>query len=254
MRNNLTYIVCTVARCFSPHTAKCNWFHCQMAWKIYARYGLHFSAILSIDSGMRAYICRWFIPTTALFAAVLNPYISLTFYRLANDWDCMYLCMWTCTCRHSGRVGTHAWRTFPTNSSWMSTARPVIGRQHVGPRRSTRCVSTNACFLTDHVACRHTSSAITATTLCLKKNVPPSTCYNLNMHDPITIIFGRSVTQKVWNIWWFDFPPHLSSASALPCEIGNPEDSTLVHCVCNTVQLVQCYRLPFTWTIPQYSL
>jgi len=37
----------------------------------------------------------------------------------------------------------------------------------------------------------------------------------------------------------FIFPPHLSSASALPCEIGNPEDSALVHCACNTVKLLQ---------------
>jgi len=35
-------------------------------------------------------------------------------------------------------------------------------------------------------------------TLCLK-NVPPSTCYNLDIHDPITIIFGRIVTEKVRN-------------------------------------------------------
>jgi len=30
-----------------------------------------------------------------------------------------------------------------------------------------------------------------------QKNVPPSTCYNLDIHDPIKIIFGRSVTEKV---------------------------------------------------------
>jgi len=33
-------------------------------------------------------------------------------------------------------------------------------------------------------------------TLCLK-NVSPLTCYNLDIHEPIAIIFGRSVTQKV---------------------------------------------------------
>jgi len=32
----------------------------------------------------------------------------------------------------------------------------------------------------------------------------------------------------------FVFLPHLSSASALPCEIGNPEDSPLVHFACNS--------------------
>jgi len=37
------------------------------------------------------------------------------------------------------------------------------------------------------------------------------------------------------------FPPHISSTSALLCVIGNPEDSALVHCTCNTVQLLQRY-------------
>jgi len=46
---------------------------------------------------------------------------------------------------------------------------------------------------------------LAVTTLCLK-NVPPLTCYNLNIHDPITIIFGRSVTKKVINQTMFCFP------------------------------------------------
>jgi len=33
----------------------------------------------------------------------------------------------------------------------------------------------------------------------VSKNVPPSTCYNLDIHDPITIVFGRNVTEKVVN-------------------------------------------------------
>jgi len=31
------------------------------------------------------------------------------------------------------------------------------------------------------------------------------------------------------------FPTHLSSASALPCEMRNTEHSALVHCACNRV-------------------
>ena len=46
---------------------------------------------------------------------------------------------------------------------------------------------------------------ILQTTLCLKK-VPPLTCYNLDIHDPITIIFGRSVTKKVKNQTTLCFP------------------------------------------------
>ena len=52
--------------------------------------------------------------------------------------------------------------------------------------------------------------------------------------------------------WCFGFPPHLSSASALPCEIGNPEHSTLVHCACSTVQLLQ-YSRRLSWTMPPNS-
>jgi len=63
------------------------------------------------------------------------------------------------------------------------------------------------------------------------------------------IIFGRSVTEKVRNHMnkCFVFPPHLSGASALPCKIGNQEGSAQVHCACNTVQLLQQNRLPFSW-------
>jgi len=32
---------------------------------------------------------------------------------------------------------------------------------------------------------------------CVSKNVPPLTCYDLDMQDPIAIIFGGSVTEKV---------------------------------------------------------
>jgi len=59
---------------------------------------------------------------------------------------------------------------------------------------------------------------------CLKKR-PPWTCYNLDIHDPITIIFGKNVTKKVGNQIMLCLPtsPHISSGSALPCETGNPE-------------------------------
>jgi len=39
-----------------------------------------------------------------------------------------------------------------------------------------------------------------------QKSVPPITCYNLDMHDPITIIFGRRVTKKVRNQIMLCFP------------------------------------------------
>ena len=56
----------------------------------------------------------------------------------------------------------------------------------------------------------------------VSKNVPPSTCYNLDIHDPITIIFGRSITEKVRNRTMLCFPTSpISSAATLPCEIRN---------------------------------
>jgi len=44
-----------------------------------------------------------------------------------------------------------------------------------------------------------------STTLCLK-NVPHLTCYNVDIHNPITIIFGRSVIEKVRNQMTSCFP------------------------------------------------
>jgi len=46
------------------------------------------------------------------------------------------------------------------------------------------------------------------------------------------------------------FLPHLSSASALPCKIGNSENSALVHRACNTVQLLQRSRFRLSGTMP----
>jgi len=33
----------------------------------------------------------------------------------------------------------------------------------------------------------------------VSKNVPPLTCYNLDVHGSITIIFGTNVTEQVGN-------------------------------------------------------
>jgi len=39
-----------------------------------------------------------------------------------------------------------------------------------------------------------------------QKNVPPLTCYNLDIRNPITTIFGRHVTKKVRNQTMLCFP------------------------------------------------
>jgi len=41
---------------------------------------------------------------------------------------------------------------------------------------------------------------------CVSKNVPPVTCCNLDIHDPITIIFGRSGIKKARNQMMLCFP------------------------------------------------
>jgi len=43
------------------------------------------------------------------------------------------------------------------------------------------------------------------------------------MHSSIVTIFGTNVAKKVGNQNVLVFPPHLTSASALPGETGNPE-------------------------------
>jgi len=45
----------------------------------------------------------------------------------------------------------------------------------------------------------------------VSKNVPPSTCYNLYIHDPITTIFGRCVTEKVRKQTVLCFPTSVTS-------------------------------------------
>jgi len=91
----------------------------------------------------------------------------------------------------------------------------------------------------------------TPSTLCLKKRPTfDLLAYNLDTHDPTAIIFGRSVTEEVRNHKVLCFLTSPIYCFALPCEIRNREVSALVLCVCNTVQLLQRSRLPFSWTMP----
>ena len=56
-----------------------------------------------------------------------------------------------------------------------------------------------------------------------QKIVPPLTCYNLYIHGLIATIFSTNVAEKVGSQNVLIFPPHLTSAIALPGETGNPE-------------------------------
>ena len=57
-----------------------------------------------------------------------------------------------------------------------------------------------------------------------QKNVPPLICYNFYVHGLIATIFGKNVVEKVGNQKpYFIFPPHMTNASAVPGETGNPK-------------------------------
>jgi len=73
--------------------------------------------------------------------------------------------------------------------------------------------------MTLHTSTIHTHLKIT---LCLKKRPTFDLLYP-DIPNPITTIFGRRVTKQVRNQVMPYFPSHLSSASALPFETGNPE-------------------------------
>ena len=82
---------------------------------------------------------------------------------------------------------------------------------------------------------------------CVTKNVPPLTCYSLDVRVTTALVFGQSVTEKVRSRTMLCFPtsPHLSSASALPCERRNPEDSALSWRFVRATQTNCCIALDF---------
>jgi len=57
----------------------------------------------------------------------------------------------------------------------------------------------------------------------VSENVPCLTCYNLDIHSSIMIIFGTRITEEAGNQDLLYFPPHITYASALPGETGNPK-------------------------------
>jgi len=50
------------------------------------------------------------------------------------------------------------------------------------------------------------------------KNVTNLSCYNFDANEPVLIIFGRNISEKVSNQKMLIFPPHIASASALSGE------------------------------------
>ena len=89
---------------------------------------------------------------------------------------------------------------------------------------------------------------------CVAKNVPPSTCYNLDVHGSITVIFHTNVSEKLGNYNILSFPPHLSSASALPGETGNPEIASFhLHAACFLPRAVLMGYLTISTNVRHYQ-
>ena len=50
---------------------------------------------------------------------------------------------------------------------------------------------------------------------CVSKDVISLSCYNIDVHEPILIIVGKTVAEKVGNQRMLYFPPHLTSSFVL---------------------------------------
>jgi len=88
-----------------------------------------------------------------------------------------------------------------------------------------------------------------------KKNVPPFACYNLHIRDPIAIIFGISVSEKLSNQTMLCFPISPFWCFSITLQNKKPRrELAFALCVCvqhSPTVLLQRSRLPFVWTIPK---
>ena len=110
------------------------------------------------------------------------------------------------------------------------------------------CVSSTTVTRFTYIHHRHHHLQIY--TPCLKK-VPPLTSCSLDTHDPITTIFDRIVTEKVRNQMMLRFPT--SSFCCFRMTLRNRKPRRQRSCMwyaCNTVQLLQRSRVPFSCTMP----
>jgi len=78
-------------------------------------------------------------------------------------------------------------------------------------------------------------------------NVPPLTCYNFDIHDPIAIIFGRSVTEKVSDDALFSHLTYL----VLQHYLAKEETQKTAHwCFVHATQSNSCRAVDFLSPIP----
>ena len=80
---------------------------------------------------------------------------------------------------------------------------------------------------------------------CVSKNVPPLTCYNLDMHYLSMIIFGGSVTKKVRNQKMLCFPTSPIWCFCITLRNRKPRNSvfSLKHCTLCCQQTQKTFKL-----------
>jgi len=119
------------------------------------------------------------------------------------------------------------WETVPSYRRLASPRSPMPNHQEVfwvqfpamqrTPRLSCRVESVTHQCHSSHIQLVPTSDVrYIPTPRCVSKNDTPLACYNFDKHQPILIISGKNVTEKVRNQMMIYFPPHLTNVSALP--------------------------------------
>jgi len=84
-------------------------------------------------------------------------------------------------------------------------------RTECGPMRNVMAALPNI----GGALCSTPQSLTDAHYYTVSENVPPLTCYSLDIPDPITIIFGRRFTKKVRNQTMLCFPTSVDLNSNL---------------------------------------
>jgi len=86
-------------------------------------------------------------------------------------------------------------------------------------------------------------------TLCLK-NVPPLTCYNIDIHDLIMITFGGSVTEKVRNQTMLCFPTSPIQRISFTLRKRKPRRQCTGALCMQHSPTVAVLLTSFSWTMP----
>jgi len=153
--------------------------------------------------------CRWLRHTEVYpRATVYKPWTTVrsSMRRMWRWSSVVQLLEWTPG--HSCRAGHYRWlaasacRTAPLHRSVPSTRSLSvhINCGHINPNPNSNPNRNHKIgdLSTGDVRSWHVH--------CVSKNAPPLSCYNLDIHDPTVVIFGRSVIDKARKQTMFSFP------------------------------------------------